>query len=159
MADENKMALAKIVYADLCTALDHRNWNYTKHEDDLVVTFAVSGEDIPMEFVLIVDAERQLLRVLSKLPFVVPEDKRMDLALATCYATNRFVDGSFDYDITTGTIFFRMTASFRESRIGEGLFAYLIDCSCYTIDKYNDKFLAISKGVLSIDDFLTQQQQ
>lgn len=154
MAEANEMALAKKVYDDLCASLDKREWHYQKHDEDLVVTCGVAGEDIPMQFVLIVDAERQLLRVLSRLPFTVPEDKRMELAIAACAASYGLADGSFDYDIAKGTIDFRLTASFRESKIGDGLFEYLIGCSSYTVDKYNDKFFALCKGLISINDFI-----
>ena len=154
MAEVNETAHAKIVYEDLCAALDRRKWPYQKHEEDLVVTFGVASDDLPMNFVLAVDAERQLLRLFSKLPFTVPEDKRMDLAIATCVASNKLADGSFDYDIATGRIVFRLTASFRESKIGDGLFEYLVGCSSVTVDAYNDKFLALSKGFISINDFI-----
>ena len=157
MADANEMVLAKSVYDGLCTSLEKREWHYNKHEEDLVVTFGVNGEDIPMQFVFAVDAERQLLRVFSKLPFTVPEEKRMDLAIATCVASNGLADGSFDYDIAKGTIVFRLTASFRESKIGDGLFEYLIGCSCCTVDEYNDKFFALCKGIISIEDFVNSR--
>lgn len=155
MAETNEMVRAKMVYKDLCAALDRREWHYQKHEDDLVVTFGVSGDDIPMDFVLAVDAKRQLLRMFSKLPFAVPEDKRMDLAIATCVASFGLADGSFDYDISTGKIVFRLTASFRESKIGDGLFGYLVGCASTTVDVYNDKFLALCKGLISINDFIS----
>ena len=154
MAEEKEMALAKTVYEDMCAALDRRNWKYDRHDDDLVVTFTVTGEDLPMEFVLIVDADRQLIRVLSKLPVKVPEDKRMDLAIATCIITNKLADGSFDYDISNGDIYFRLTSSFRESKIGDKLFDYLVGVSCFTVDSYNDKLFALAKGLMSIEDFL-----
>ena len=154
MADATQMALAKTVYQDLCATLDRRNWTYKRHDDDLVVTFGVSGEDLPMDFVLAVDADRQLLRVFSRMPFTAPEDKRMEMAIATCVATYGLADGSFDFNIKDGSITFRMTASFRESKIGEGLFQYLIDCSCAMVDVFNDKFLGICKGFLSLQDFI-----
>ena len=66
-------------------------------------------------------------------------------------------DGSFDYDLSNGAIVFRMTASFRDSVIGEGLFQYLISCSCAMVDKFNDQFLAIDKGLLSIGDFIANR--
>ena len=154
MADIDNVARAKAVYDDLCATLDKRNWKYTKHDEYLTITFGIIGNDLPMDFVLGVDAQRQLLRMFSKLPFITPEDKRMDLAIATCVASDRLADGSFDYDITTGKIVFRMTASFRESKIGEGLFEYMINCSSVTVDEYNDKFFALSKGLISIKDFI-----
>jgi hypothetical protein len=150
MADTN----ANKVYADLCAALDRRNWKYNRQDEKLTVTFGVSGDDIPMDFSFSVDEKRKLLRVFSRLPFNVPEDHRMDLALATCAVNYKLADGSFDYDLATGRIGFRLTASFRESSIGDGLFDYLIACSCSTVDDYNEKFLRVGNGTVSLEDFL-----
>lgn len=156
MVDEKKMELAKQVYQTLCEAIERREWNFGKDEEKLLVHFGVSGDDIPMQFILIVDAERQLIRLMSPLPFKMSESKRMEGAIATCAASFGMVDGSFDYDLSDGTIVFRMTASFRESLIGEGLFQYLISCSCAMVDKYNDQFLALDKGIMSITDFIAK---
>lgn len=157
MADEKKMELAKQVYQTMCDAIDRRNWRYGKDEEKLLVHFGVNGDDIPMQFILIVDADRQLIRVMSQLPFKMSEDKRMEGAIATCVASYGMADGSFDYDLSNGAIVFRMTASFRDSVIGEGLFQYLISCSCAMVDKFNDQFLAIDKGLLSIGDFIANR--
>ena len=155
MTEGNERA-ARAVYEDMCAALEKRRWKHQRSDDDLVITFGVSGDDLPMDFILAVDAERQLLRVLSRLPFKVPENKRMEIAIATCAASYRLADGSFDFDLATGDIVFRQTASFRESRIGDGLFEYLVEVPGIIVDKYNDKFFAISKGMMSIDDFLDE---
>ena len=157
MAESNELALAKTVYADLCETLEKRGLVFEKHDDALVITFSSVGEDFPIDFVLAVEAEPQLLRVYSRLPFTVPEDKRMDLAIATCVASYGLIDGNFDYDISKGIIRFLLTASFRESTIGSGLFDYLIGVSFFTIDKYNDKFFALSKGLMSVNDFIAQE--
>jgi hypothetical protein len=157
MVDEKKMELAKQVYQTLCEAIERREWNFGKDEEKLLVHFGVNGDDIPMRFILIVDAARQLIRVMSPLPFKMSETKRMEGAIATCAASFGMADGSFDYDLSDGTIVFRMTASFRESLIGEGLFQYLISCSCAMVDKYNDQFLALDKGIMSITDFIAKE--
>lgn len=154
MADAKKIENAMKVYESLCEAIDKRGWKYEKDEEQLLVHFGVSGDDIPMQFVLIVDIERQLIRLMSPLPFTMCESKRMEGAIATCTASFGMVDGSFDYDITEGTIIFRLTASFRESLIGDGLFQHMISCSCFMVDKYNDLFLALDKGIISIADFI-----
>jgi len=156
MIDEKKMELAKQVYQTLCEAIERREWNFGKDEEKLLVHFGVSGDDIPMQFILIVDAERQLIRLMSPMPFKMSESKRMEGAIATCAASFGMADGSFDYDLSDGTIVFRMTASFRESLIGEGLFQYMISCSCAMVDKYNDQFLALDKGIMSITDFIAK---
>lgn len=157
MADENVIALAKNVYSTLCAAIEKREWHFDKDEENMVVHFVVSGDDIPMQFIMVVDAECQLVRLMSPMTFKMSESKRIDGAIATCAASAGLVDGSFDYDLGDGTIVFRMTASFRESTIGEGLFQYMISCSCAVVDEYNDKFLAIDKGIMSIADFIADK--
>ena len=152
MADQKSIKSAETVYNTLCEMLDDRNWKYDKHPEDSVVHFVVGGDDIPMEFVVNIDAERQLVRMLSQLPFTFSEAKRIEGAIATCQATFKLADGSFDYDFKTGRNLFRMTSSFRGSLISKELLAYMVDCSCYTVDAYNDKFLMIDRGVLGIED-------
>lgn len=156
MAEQQKNKNAIAVFQTLCETLDDRNWKYDQHPEDSVVHFIVGGDDIPMEFVVYIDSERELVRMMSQLPFAFSEEKRIDGAIATCQATYKLADGSFDYDFKTGKILFRMTSSFRGSLISKELFAYMIDCSCYTVDEYNDKFLMIDKGMLSIEDFFKQ---
>ncbi|MCQ2540108.1 MAG: hypothetical protein MJ114_06625 [Acetatifactor sp.] len=157
MADEKKLALAKEVYASLCGALDRREWKYKKEEDELLVRFDVNGDDFPMAFIMYMDVDRQLIRVLSPMPFVFPEDKRIDGAIATVAASDALPDGSFDYDITSGKTYFRMTNTYRDGKIGEGLFQYIIECATYVVDLYNDKLFAVSKGMMSIDEFLKER--
>lgn len=157
MMDENKIILAKQVYQTLCEAIERRGWSFEKDEERLLVHFGVRGEDIPIQLVLVVDIKRQLIRVLSPLPFKMSEEKRMEGAIAACAASYGMIDGSFDYDIFDGSITFRMTASFMESIIGEGLFQYLISCCCAMVDKYNDRFLALDKGSISITDFIANE--
>ena len=153
----DKMANAQQVYETLCKALDRRGWKYGKDEEKLLVHFGVRGDDIPMNFIIVVDAARQLVRLMSPLPFKMSEEKRMEGAIATCAATYGMADGSFDYDLSNGEIVFRMTASIRESQLGEGLFQYMMSCACAMADKYNDQFLALDKGIMSIADFLAKK--
>ncbi len=157
MADEKKLAQARTVFDTLCQALDHNDWHYDKDETDankLAIECGAQGDDLPMSIIIKVLAERQLVMLISKIPFTIQEDKRLDLALAVSAINNRLVDGSFDYNVSTGRMFFRMTNSFIESTVSEELFSYMLYCSCKTIDKYNDKFLMIAKGVLPLEQFL-----
>lgn len=154
MADE-KLERAQKVYGTLCSTLDSHEWHYKKDEEKLSIDCGAQGEDLPMEITIKVDAERQLIMLLSHLPFVISEDKRLDVAIAVSAVNNKLVDGSFDYNIADGHMFFRMTSSFIESEIGNELFTYMLMVSCHTIDEYNDKFLMLGKGMMSIEDFIS----
>lgn len=158
MADEKKLEQAKKVYATMRAALDEREWRYDSFEDDLVVRFDVSGDDIPMQFIMQADAKLQLIRLISRLPFQMGEDKRIEGAVAACAATYGMADGAFEYDLGDGTITFRLNAAFQDSRIGVGLIQYMISCACSMVDQYNELFLALNKGLIGINEFISKAQ-
>ncbi len=148
---------AQKVYDDLCAMLDKNGIKYHKNENNLSIGFFATGEDIPMEFNVRVDAGRQLISLYSKLPFTVPDEKKNDMAVACCVAGCGLWDGSFDFDYESGEMYYRMTASFIGSDIGEGLFRYMISMAGKVVDRYNDKLLAVCKGYLSLDDFIKEE--
>ena len=154
MYEDRKLESAKQVYQLMCKAIENMGLKFGKEEDKLNVHFGVAGEDIAMHFVLMVDIKRQLICLMSPMPFKIGESKRVDGAIATCAASFGMVDGSFDYDISNGSIVFRMTASFVDSSIGEGLFKYMIQCACAMVDKYNGMFLALDKGLIDVEKFI-----
>jgi hypothetical protein len=154
MTDENKMMQAKAVFADICESLDARDWHYDKNEEDLAIRCSVTSDDLPIELIIQVDAPRYLLMLLSQIPFATPEDKRLELAIAVSIVNNRLVDGCFDYDVKSGRMFFRMTNSYLDSKIGDEVFSYMIVCSASTIDNYNEKFMLLAKNIISLEKFM-----
>ena len=154
MADSKQLMYAKEAYNTLCRALDNIGWTYKRMDDELKIMFGVGGDDIPMNFLIIIDAERQLVRLLSLLPFQMNSDKRVEGALATCIINYVLADGSFDFDLDEGHIMFRLTASFKESLLGEELFKYMVSIACHTIDKYNDQLSDLNDGKISLEQFL-----
>lgn len=154
MTDAEKLTKAKATYATLCSALDKDEWHYKKDEEELTIKCGARGEDLPIEIIIQVDAGRQLVYLLSPMSFEIKEDNRLDVAVAISYINNMLVHGCFDYNINTGTIVFRMPNSFMDSTLGEEVFRYMLYCACKTVDEYNDKFLMLSKGMLSLEKFL-----
>ncbi len=153
------MANGKNVYNTLCAALDERNWKYEKHEEDLVVRFGVNGEDIPVGFAINVNDERDLIICFSRLPFSFPEDKRIDGCVAVSSVNYTMVSGSFDYDISDGSVTFRLINSYKGCTVDQELFTFIVDLTCTMVDKYNDKFFMLSKGMISIEDFLKSKAE
>lgn len=154
MSDQKKTEQAIEVYNTLCRTLEMNDWHYSKNDEELSIECGAQGDDLPMEIKLKVDTDRMLVLLLSHLPYVVQEDKRLDVAIAVSAVNNMLVDGCFDYDVASGHMFFRMTNSYIESKIGNDVFTYMLYCSCKTIDDYNDKFLMLAKGMISIEQLL-----
>ena len=154
MADEKKLRQAKVTFDTLCDMLDEREWKYDKDEDNFRIESGASGEDLPMPIRIDVDPERDLITLLSHMTFDIPEDKRVEMAIAVSAINYMLVDGSFDYDVINGTLVFRMTSSYKESLVGKELFAYMLYVSCNTVDNYNDKLMLLAKGKLTLKAFV-----
>jgi hypothetical protein len=159
MTDDRAVKMAKSTYDVMCGKLDEMGWKYEKYEEDFVIKSGVRGDDLPIEFIIVVNPDTQIVRYMSKMPFNIGEEKRIDAAIAVCAANNGLVDGNFDYDVLTGEIVYRMTANFRESLLGGDVFEYMVIVSSKIVDKYNDRFLMLSKGMLSIEQFLAMDME
>ena len=153
MANEKENAVK--IYNDLVAMLNEMDWSFEKFDEALVIKSGVQGDDLPIEFVIKVDPDKELVRFLSKLPFEVPEDKRVDIAIAACVANFYMISGNFDFNVENGETYFRMTQSFRGgASLTKELFEYVIFVSAQTIDDYNDKFFMICKNMLSLQQFI-----
>ncbi len=153
---EQDVKSVKNAMAIICQAFDEKGWRYTVEEDNYKVKLKFDGEDFPIELIFRCFDTRNLIQILSFLPFKMSEDKRTEGAIATSHANYQLADGCFDYKMADGTILFRMCATYRDSIISAELIHYLVECTYFTVEKYNEQFFMISKGMTSIEDFIAE---
>lgn len=153
MEDVRKQKLAQNVYSNICSMFEEMDFNHERDDEKLVIRSTVHGDDIPMDMVIIVNPDAQTVSFFSPMPFKVPDDKISEMAIAIAIANNGLRNGSFDFDISDGKIIFRMTACYIDSILGKELFRMMLIISSSTIDRYNDKFLMLSKGMISLEQF------
>ena len=140
------------VFATLISAIEALGYTYEK-KSERQIAFTATGNDIPMNFCVEVNCDKQIVVLYSFLPLEADKSVAGEMALAVCSINYRLADGSFDYSIPTGKIAFRMTANYRDSEIGKELLDYMIRCSIMTVDRYNDKLLMLSRGLMTLDEF------
>ena len=156
MADVNYTA-AKKVFNKIDAYLKAKDWKYDKDTDKLEFTYQVGGDDLPMRFTLFVDAERELIRLLSFMPFDFAEDKRIEGAVAVCVANYGMVNGCFGYDISDGSIFHKLAVAYKDIEVTDELIAYIMGLGMAMVDQYNDRFFALNKGFITIADFMNKE--
>ena len=140
-------------YNLLCQALEENEWKYDKDDEKLAIDISFSSDDLPIKFRVAVDVKREIVSLFSLLPFKFKDDTRIDGSTAVNAINYKLADGSFDYDLGDGTVGFRMTTSYCESLLSTEVFKYMIDCAFWTVDRYNDKLLALNKGYITIKEF------
>ena len=157
MIDEKKQKAADNVYATICQMFDDMDFNYERHDEDLVISCTVRGDDFPMEILFFVYADREIVQLLSPMPYHINEDKRADAAIAVAVANYGLINGSFDYDMSDGEIRFRATQAFMDSILGKEVFRYMLAAASNSIDKYNDRFFMLNKGMMTVEQFIEME--
>ena len=143
--------------AVLISMLDHQKLKYTIEAQTPAKThirIRFTGEDLPMTFHIILRADRQICTVFSVMPFVMTQEQMQDAAAAVAAANHGLIDGSFDLNLNTGEIRFRLTSCYLGTVLSEELLSYMMFVSAETVDRYNDRFYALNIGEMSLQQFL-----
>ena len=151
------MYAAKTAYNAIISMMESDNLKYSKDDNELRIDTGFTTDDIDVRITFLVDAERELVRLFSGLPFKFGEDKRVEGAVATCVANHGMVDGAFDYDFSDGEILFKMADSYRGADFTEENARYLLKVALSTVDNYNDRFFALAKGIMTVADFVAKE--
>lgn len=155
MTDEMKQEHARKVYQTIIEVLDERKWQYQRQDDKFRVSFAIRSEDMPIYCIMSIDVRRQILTMGSPMTFQMSAANRVDGAIITTVATRCLLDGNFDYDIESGRISFRLSASIAGTEVGKKMIAYFIDWTNMAVDRYNDRFEAVNSGRMTAQEFMS----
>ena len=158
MDDAMKKQQAQKMYKIFCQALDADDWKY-KEKPDMTIESGARGEDLPIDLLIKVKENLQVVTIFSPMGYKIPEDKRLDVAMGICVVNNKLVHGNFDFDFATGSIIYRMVSSFNNFLLSQDIYKYMLYCTCQTVDEYNDKFLMLGKGMLSLEDFIKAENE
>lgn len=153
MNEQNKQR-PEDVYQLLCDTLDKRKIRYEKSGGDLLVKFEMAGKSMPIRILMMVDKERSLLKLLSPLPFAVPENKRLDMSLAVNALNNQLPEGNFDYEYASGRLCFRIASCFKDCEIAAAVPEYLLFLAGVVVDRFNDKLRMFSEGAVSLEQLM-----
>lgn len=154
-AEKKKVAAAEVVqftqdeaYALLCKALDEMGLKYTKKEEEHMVRLSVQSH----EMILRIDAHHRVF--LASPMCYMPKNKRVEGVIMTGAASNALVNGSFDYNIEDGLILYRMTQMYEKCHVETAMFQEMIQCAYALVNRYHMDFLTISKGLMSLEEFV-----
>lgn len=151
--NNQKQLEALQMFKTLCQTLDEIKWSYNKDDQNLVVRTSAIGDDLTIPFTIKVYEERSVMYLHSVMPFVIQSDKRDCLAKAVLMANNSMLNGSFVFRLNDGGIAFKIIVPFMNCTLSKDVCRYMIDISCRMIDKFNDKFWALAKDNMTLEEF------
>ncbi len=145
------------VYEAFKKNLEEHDMHFDPHDDDLTIRLTVQGDDLPQPTIIRVLDDRDVVQVISPIPFRMPEDKRIDAAIAVSIANLGMVNGSFDLNMNNGEIYFRIAQSYRETKLSEALVDYMLRVAYHTTDEYNDRFFMLGKSMITLEQFIEKE--
>ena len=155
MANNNEIR-AKNAFETFCAYFDGRGLKYDRNDGgdgNYSISISGKGKDLSMNFFIAISAKNELLSILSEMPFTFEQNKIVEGVIATTIVTDLLREGSFDFDIKSGRIFYRLTTSFNQMEVTKELCAHMFEISTYTVDRYNDKLFMVAKGAMSSEEF------
>lgn len=141
----------------ICSALESDGIFCKKYEEDLAVLGGIRVEGIPITLFFLVDKRLQTIQLESRLDLKMGEEKRAEGAIATLIANYGMSNGCFEYDLSDGSISFRLTTAFGGSRISQEAIGYMVYLTSAMVSKYSPKFSAINDGTMTISDFIDNE--
>ena len=154
MSEENKKVHAAEVMKTLCDVLARKGISSEKTEDGNGVHFSIDSGDFQIFIMFKIDADEQVLKIYSPLPFAFDENKRLEGAIAVNGASFGMAMGNFDYNLATGEVTYRNALCFENSEITDERIDIMLNFAILTVDKYNDKFYALKKGIIDVTEFV-----
>jgi len=145
------------IYQLMCAALDERGWKYKRNDEDCAVVYGMEGDDLSMEF--LISVHNEAVYSYSMIPAKMDEKDRVQGAVAVAFVNNQLSDGCFDYELQTGKIMFRVGYPILDAVPGNALFNHLIDYAGWAVDRYNDGFLMLAKGMIELDAFIKKYSE
>lgn len=133
--------------------MDDHKWHYDLEEDKLAVITTFGGEDLPMKFSFIVAAGLKVVVLTSWMPFSFKPEKTTDIALACNKINSSIAFGRFSADLSDNTIEFRLSTNYNNSMLSKDVFDFMLAYGNKMVDDYNDKFMALSNGLIDLDRF------
>ena len=157
MTEDTSEKRAQEAYDALRASLDEMAIKYSESVGALYrVDFEMIGKFIPMKYSIVIAPEKQVILMFAYLPFKVPEDRREDVAVVTSFANSMLADGSFNFDVDSGSVSYRMASSFKESLVGKGLFDRMLSCAFSVVDRLGFRIFVVSRGMMTPDEFAEQ---
>lgn len=152
----DKKQAAQNVYKQLHNYLANQDIKYDHNDEEMNIWFAMRGDDLRILIDITVDEKNQMVKVLSPLEFKIPQELCEDVAYVINQLNFMIINGCIDFDFETGSLAFRMNATFEDSIIGDGTLHYLIGAAVNTVEAFNDKLYMIANGVMTPQQYLKQ---
>ena len=154
MTSDNPNARALEVYERVKGALSGAGIAFTSDAEKRTVSPAVPGMEGAFELEYYVSEVHETLLLTAHLPCKMPEQRRIDGALAIACANTCIVNGSFKYELGDGSVFFCVAVSYASLGLTSGAVLDMIRQATQAVDRFGISLFRLANGFISLEAFL-----
>jgi hypothetical protein len=157
--EDKSVKQAEKLYETLVGFFEKNGYRHDDDPENFSLKCGFKTNDLPADLKIQLYPEIGIIHILSMLPFKLSKDKIEEGCKAACAVNNVLYDGNFIVGIESGAILFKLSSFYYGSIIGEDLIEKLITVSLGMIDRYNDKFLMLEKGVIDASEIVEKARE
>lgn len=143
---EPTMERARDILSQVCGFFDADDVRYRSYPDGTGIEAVFCGETAPFTATVMVREEPLVLGVLIRVPIIVPEARRVQMAETVVRANDRLLVGAFDLNMTDGMLAFRASIPLAEASIVHEQFRDLMRAALWSVDRYHRAFCRLLYG-------------
>ncbi len=130
----------------VCRFLDADEFAYRLREDNNGIDTGFRGRSGTFSVLISAREQPATLGIFVRIPLVVPEARRPQMAETVVRANYGLSLGSFDLDMSDGALGFRCTMPIGGAAITHEQFRDLLGASLWTVDRYHRAFCRLLFG-------------
>ena len=137
---------AELTVDQLCRYLDEDGFGYSLREDGTTIETGFRARTGAFRLVIFLRDEPALLGVMVRIPEVVPEPKRPQMAESIARANYGLSMGCFELDMSDGELDFRASIPTPGATVTHQQFRALVGAAMWTTDRYHRAFCRLIYG-------------
>jgi hypothetical protein len=142
---------AKALLDTLLAYFDHDGWDYRRIEGYDAAELGVAGDNGNYRLVVLVDAQRSIVRFLTFVEGKVPALRRHHAMEYITRANYGLLLGNFEFDLSDGEVRFKYAMDVEGSDITYAQYQSLLYVSVATMDRYFPGLQSVSQGTADAD--------
>ena len=150
------MAESKDIFTQVGEFLDAAGLRYNAEPEKNIYRFGMQGESISTHFLLRTDANGPALYILCHTDYRVPEQRRVEGALATCAIRHILPNGDLEYDITDGSFILCQFIPVADRLLNTQFLRSTVSMMHSHMEVIHRRISAVGEGLLTVSELLNK---
>lgn len=149
---KNEQSTGVQIFDMCCDVLKTTGLQYRSNKENLVVVCSYAGVKSAHQLVMKIDTAKELIMFGEQLQIEIKENKKNEVAQATCSANRHIGLGRFVYDLDK-TVSYEIVQSYSGCVISPLFIQRTLVLFLTTLEHYENRYELLNKGKITVENF------